>query len=119
MPVDSTGIGRNHIERKMVMTDDILDLNLVGMREYEKFLETKSAELAQLCEKFGEQLIIATQCMDQLSGQIAAAALTRNMEEIKKNIPRATDTTAQIVKARKLAQEAANIFGNKFRRRGL
>ena len=115
--MEFTGIVQNHIERKMVIMDDILDLNLVGMSEYEKFLETKSAELALLCEKFGEHLIMGTQCMDQLSGQIAAAALTRNMEEIKKNIPRATDTTAQIVKARKLAQEAANVFGNKFRPR--
>ena len=70
------------------MSEHTLKLNPMEMKKYVDFLELKATELQTLCKQFDEQLIVATQCMDQLSGQTAAARLTRTMKQISQNIPR-------------------------------
>lgn len=99
------------------MSDHTLKLNPIEMKKYVDFLELKATELQTLCKQFDEQLITATQCMDQLSGQAAAMSLTRNMQQIQKNIPRAAAAAQPIVTASKLAQNATEIFNKKFRPR--
>lgn len=99
------------------MSEHTLKLNPMEMKKYVDFLELKATELQTLCKQFDEQLIVATQCMDQLSGQTAAARLTRTMKQVSQNIPRTAAAAQPIVKASRLANDATKVFSKKFRSR--
>ena len=64
-----------------------MNVNTQKMEEYAEFLEENSRKIIDLCNKLGESLVIAVQCMDQQSGRSAAQRMAQNLENIKKPVP--------------------------------
>lgn len=81
------------------------------MSHYAEFLSDNSLKIKELCSRIQESLTLAVQCMDQQSGRAAAARLSQNLENIKKNVPISDDASRRLVLSRKYIDSAGSVFG--------
>ena len=90
-----------------------MELNTEKMGEYAKFLEENSNRIKSVCARLEEYIQIAIQCMDQDSGRGAAQRLTKNIENIKNNVPTKDDACRRLVLSMKYVKNAGDIFGGR------
>ncbi len=88
-----------------------MNVNTQKMEEYAEFLEENSRKIIDLCNKLGESLVIAVQCMDQQSGRSAAQRMAQNLENIKKNVPISDDASKRLILSKKYVDSAGHVFG--------
>jgi predicted negative regulator of RcsB-dependent stress response len=81
------------------------------MKEYANFLQDNSRGIIALCNLIEESLTVAKQCMDQQSGQGAAARLQQNIENIKANVPISDNANQRLELALKYLIDLDGLFG--------
>ncbi len=81
------------------------------MQAYAEFLEDKSENIIELCNRLEENLLVAVQCMDQQSGRGAAQRLTQNLENIKASVPISDDACKRLILSLKHINSAGKVFG--------
>lgn len=88
-----------------------MNVNPQLMAEYAEFLEENSTKITNLCTQIEENLSLATQCMDQVSGLQAAKRMLQNLENIKNNVPVSTEAGRRLILSKKYVDSASNVFG--------
>lgn len=88
-----------------------MNVNTQKMEEYAEFLEENSRRIIALCNKLGESLVIAVQCMDQRSGRSAAQRMAQNLENIKNNVPISDEASKRLILSKKYVDSAGHVFG--------
>lgn len=83
------------------------------MQAYADFLEDKSANIIELCNRIEENLMVAVQCMDQQSGRGAAQRLAQNLDNIKASVPISDDACKRLILSLKHVNNAGNVFGGR------
>lgn len=92
-----------------------MELSPTQMGQYAQFLEEHSRQILQLCQNMEQLTAMASQCMDQKTGLVAARDLLANMETIKKNIPMSDDACHRLILTMKQVAAIGDSFGGRGR----
>lgn len=90
-----------------------MELSPREMGQYAQFLEEHSRQIQQLCRSMEELTAMASQCMDQKTGLVAARDLLTNMENIRKNVPMSDEASRRLILAMKRVASIGESFGGR------
>ncbi|MGN0679291.1 MAG: hypothetical protein ACI4JS_06485 [Oscillospiraceae bacterium] len=92
-----------------------MNLEEEQIKVLERMIVENSDKIRTLCKRMKDNMDIASQCMDSVSGKGMAGKIVILMNYISNNLPLAEDSEKRLAKTLKLIYSARDDFGGKSR----